>query len=711
MKIRTALSTVDAKSIIPGLRDSRLSFEGKPKMKRTIACFLACWCAMASLTRADEGMWLFNALPKKQLAEKHKFQVTDEWSKHLMLSSVRFNSGGSASFISSTGLVLTNHHVASDTLYKLSTPERNINSDGYYAKDLSQELRAPDLELNQLVSIEDVTEKVNAAVKPGLSATDASKARQAAMAEIEQQSKEKTGLRSDVITLYGGGRYHLYRYKQYTDVRLVWAPEAATAFFGGDADNFEYPRYCLDVTIFRVYENDKPAKIDNFLAVNAAGAQDGDLVFVSGNPGRTRRIYTADALAYQRDHRMPATLNLLRRKENLLQQYALGGAEHARRAQDDLFGIQNSRKAYTGMLAGLQDPSFIQSKRQADAKLQASAAAAKIPGLAEAWHTIADVQQKRLQAKGKEGSLRTRLYGIAESLVLMSIEDKKDSKDRLREFRDSNRGSFEQELFSPAPIYDDLERVQLADELARFAEERGGEDPVVLKMLAGKGPRERATELISGTKLMEVDVRKDLAKGGASAIAASKDPLIQLALSLEPEYRRVRLQNEELDEIERQAYAKITEAKFAAEGESAYPDATFSLRLAFGVVKGYDEDGEKIPAQTTMGGSFDHEAAHGTKDPWLLPKSWKAAESKMAGKTPFNFVCTADIIGGNSGSPVVDRDGKMVGIIFDGNIQSLTADFYHTEVQGRAVAVHIAGVLEALRSIYEASTLASEIGH
>lgn len=671
---------------------------------------VGCCASAASSARADEGMWLFNALPKKQLSERHRFNATDEWSKHLMLSSVRFNSGGSASFISSTGLVLTNHHVASDTLYKLSTKERNINSDGYYAADQTQELKAPDLELNQLVSIEDVTEQVNAAVKPNMSPADASKARQATMSEIEQQAKEKTGLRCDVVTLYGGGRYHLYRYKVYTDVRLVWAPEAGSAFFGGDADNFEYPRYCLDVTIFRVYENDKPAKIDNFLAVNPGGAQADDLVFVSGNPGRTRRIYTADALAYQRDHRMPASLNLLRRKENLLQQYALGGPEFARRAQDDLFGIQNSRKAYTGMLAGLQDPTFIQSKRAADTKLASSPAAAKIDGLAEAYHTIADVQRKRLELKGKDGTLRSRLYGIAESLVLMATEDKKESKDRLREFRTTNRASFEQQLYSPAPIYEDLERVMLGDELARFAEDRGGEDELVLKMLAGKSPRDRAAEIIAGTKLIDVESRKDVAKAGAEAIAASKDPLIQLAKTLEPEYRRLRAKTEELDEIERQAYAKITEAKFAAEGESAYPDATFTLRLAFGLVKGYEEDGEKIPAQTTMGGAFDHEAAHNSEDGWVLPKSWKDAKGRLAAQTPFNFVCTADIIGGNSGSPVVDRDGKMVGIIFDGNIQSLTADFYHSEVQGRAVAVHIAGVLEALRSIYQADKLASEIG-
>ena len=654
---------------------------------------------------ADEGMWLFNALPQEQLKEKHSFEATDAWTEHLRLSSVRFNSGGSASFISSNGLVLTNHHVASETLYKLSTESRNIASEGYYASNLADELKAPDLELNQLVSIEDVTDRVNAAVTSSMNAAAASKARQAAMAEIEQSSKEATGLRSDVVTLYGGGRYHLYRYKQYTDVRLVWAPEAQTAFFGGDADNFEYPRYCLDVTIFRVYENDKPANIEHFLEVNPSGAANGDLVFVSGNPGRTQRILTADALEYQRDERMPRVLNLLRRKEILLQQYALGGPEQARRGQDELFGIQNSRKAYTGMLAGLQNPNFISQKRSAEKALQSAA------GGAEAWSTIAEVQQARIALQNRTGSLRSQIYSIAEDIVLLVSEDQRPSSERLREFRDSNRGSLEQALFSPAPLYDDLERVELADELSRMMETRGGSDPLVAEVLAGQGPRERAAELISGTQLFDVEARKALVAAGPEGVAKSQDPLIQLARILEQEYRELRAIQEELDERERQAYAKITEAKFAAEGESVYPDATFTLRLAYGVVKGYSEDGKAIPSNTTMGGAFDHAIAHGSQGDWALPDSWIASQSKINASTPFNFVCTADIIGGNSGSPVVDRQGRMVGIIFDGNIQSLTADFYHSEEQGRAVAVHIAAVLEALEKIYSAEALKLQIGH
>ena len=667
--------------------------------------------AFAATCTADEGMWLFNQLPTKQLSEKHGFTATPAWTEHLMLSSVRFNSGGSASFVSSNGLVLTNHHVASDTLYKLSTAEHNYNEDGFLAKTIGDEIPAPDLELNQLVSIEDVTQTVNSAVTKDMHASQAAKARQAKMSEIEKASLDKTGLRSDIVALFGGGRYHLYRYKKYTDVRLVWAPEAGAAFFGGDADNFEYPRYCLDVTLFRVYENGKPAKITHHLRTEPQGATDGDLIFVSGNPGRTRRIYTTAALAYQRDIAMPRMLSLLRRKENLLQQYGLAGPEALRRSRDDLFGVQNSRKAYSGMLQGLQDPGFIASKRIAEAELikQLKANPAH-SAMTEAWPAIEDVVSRRKALVGKSGSLKTRLYGIAETLVLMAPEDRLPSSERLRDFRDSNRESLEQELYSPAPIYDDLERIQLADELARFMEDRGGDDPLVLALLNGKSPRERAAEAIRGTKLIDVNARKELAAGGMDAIANSTDPMILMAKALEVEYRRLDEINNETEELERQAYGKISQAQFIVQGDSVYPDATFTLRLAYGTVAGYELDGQKVAHQTTLGGAFEHAQSHSNKEPWILPQSWQDAKDKLSRDTPFNFVCTADIIGGNSGSPIVNRAGALVGIIFDGNIQSLTADFYYTDRVSRAVAVHIAGVLEALRKVYNAPELADQLG-
>lgn len=678
-------------------------------MRRT---FIAISISLASFftVSADEGMWLFNDLPVEHLKQKYGFEPTQEWADHVRLSSVRFNVGGSGSFVSSTGLVLTNHHVASDTLHKLSTSDRNVAEDGYLAKSSAEELKAPDLELNVLVSIEDVTERVMDAVK-GKSAEEAAASRRAVMAEIEKVSLDKTGLRSDVVTLFGGAKFHLYRYKKYTDVRLVWAPEADIAFFGGDADNFEYPRYCLDVTLFRVYEDGKPAKIDHFLKWADRPLHENELVFVSGNPGRTQRLYTVDALKYLRDVRDPSVLNFIRRKEVLMQQFGLGGEEQKRRAQDDLFGIQNSRKAYIGMLGGLQNPAVIAKKqRSEDQILAAVKASAKLSDHARAWDEIRTVLKEKTAMQGTVSSFRSRLYDIAETLVLLAAEDQKPSAERLREFRDSARESLEQDLFSTAPIYTDLEQVKLADEIARLVEKRGGDDKLVAELLDGKGPSARAAELISGTKLADPEARRALAKAGADAITNSDDPLIKFAKLMEPELRAYRRQTEELSERERQAYAKISEATVSAQGTGTYPDATFTLRLAFGPVRGYEENGKQVPAWTTMGGAFDHEANHGAKGDWKLPESWKRARGKFDASKSFNFVCTADIIGGNSGSPVINRKGEFVGIIFDGNIQSLTSNFLYTDDVARATSVSGAAIRESMRAIYGATKYADELG-
>jgi hypothetical protein len=683
------------------------------KSRRPVLLLIVLSALLAAVpATADEGLWLFNDLPKQYLKKRYGFEPTTKWAEHLMKSSVRFNVGGSASFVSSTGLVLTNHHVGSDTLQKISTPEHNYYRDGFLARSQADEIKAPDLELNQLVSIADVTAKVNAAVTPDMSAEKANAARRAVMAQLEKESLEATGLRSDVVTLYGGGRYHLYRYKKYTDVRLVWAPEKDIAFFGGDPDNFEYPRYDLDVCLFRVYENDKPLKVEHFLKWSEAGAGDGDLVFVSGNPGRTSRIFTVAALKHLRDVRVPFALDYLRRKEVLLQQYGNEGPEQERQANEELFSIQNSRKAYMGMLAGLQSPGFIAQKAAEEKALRAKAQSdPKLREHASAWDQIAAAQETRASLQRLRLMFGTRLLGIAQTLVQMAAEDGKPSAERLREYRDSNRASLEQELFSSAPIYKELEQHELADDLSLLAERRGGDDPLVRQVLAGKSPQDRATELVQGTRLADVAVRRELAKGGEQAIENSDDPMIRLARTLDPETRRIRKINEEqIEEVERQAYAKIAEVIFATKGTGTYPDATFTLRLSFGVVKGYEENGRQVPPWTTLGGAFQHEKAHGAKEPWKLPKSWHEHKDQLDLDTPFNFVCTADIIGGNSGSPVVNRAGEFVGIIFDGNIQSLTADYFHSEVQGRAVSVHSSAIREAMRKIYGAEKLAAELG-
>ena len=675
--------------------------------------FLIAAASSTMQSSADEGMWLFNDLPIKHLQEKHGFTPTAEWSEHVMKSCVRFNVGGSASFISSNGLVLTNHHVGSDTLFKLSNEENDYYNDGFLAKSFEQELKAPDLELNQLLNIKDVTKEVNSAVGEGLSAADAAKARRAAIANIEKTASDESGLRSNVVTLYGGGRYHLYQYKKYTDVRLVWSPEANAAFFGGDADNFEYPRYCLDACIFRVYENDKPAKIEHYLKWSENGPAENELVFVAGNPGRTSRIFTVAALKHQRDVRLPYVLDFIRRREVLLQQFALQGKEAARRAHDGLFSFQNARKARMGMLQGLQDPAIMEAKEKAEAKLLKTISNdPKLSKYAGAWDQIAEVQQRRAQRLGKGVNLNEQLFNIAQQLVQMAEEDKKPSAERLPAYRDSNRASLEQQLFSTAPVYKDLEQAIMADVIARMVEMRGGDDELCIKILAGKSPIDRAEELINGTKLDDPEFRKLLAGGGATAIEESNDPLIQLAQLVDPEVRAEQLVTDELAEIERQAYAQIAEAKFATEGTSTYPDATFSLRLAFGPVIGYTEKGKQIPAMTDIEGAFQHEAAHKGQEYFQLPESWHQAkqEEKINPKTPHNFVCTADIIGGNSGSPVINKNMELVGLIFDGNIQSLTADYLYSDRQGRAVSVHSNVIREAIRYVYDAEGLADQLG-
>jgi Peptidase S46 len=675
---------------------------------------------------ADEGMWLFNAPPLKQLKEKYQFEPTPQWLEHLQKASVRFNSGGSGSFVSANGLVMTNHHVGADTLHKISDPQHNYLKDGFYAKNLADEIKSTDLELNVLISIEDVTARVNGAVKSGMTGEQASGARNAAIAAIEKESREKTGLRSDVVTLYQGGAYHLYRYKRYDDVRLAFAPEQQIAFFGGDPDNFEYPRYDLDICIFRVYENGKPAKIDHFLKWNSQGPRDGELIFVSGSPGKTDRSLALDELADMRDRLLPYLLGMFNRREVLELAYSGRSIENARKARDDLFGNQNNRKRYNGYLAGLLDPQIWsalvareQKLRDAigrDPELRSALGAydrirnaqAEIAKIAPLYNYL-ETERPRTTTYRPPRALVGNLFKYARMLVRAVNERAKPNSERSPEFRDSARDSLELELFSTEPIYDDYEIVRLTDSLTDFATRFGPDDPMVKKVLAGKSPHERAVELVTGTKLKDVAVRKDLYKKDAAALQAAHDPMIDLARLIDSPARDARKSYDAQEEIKKQAYAEIAKARFAIEGTSTYPDATFTLRLSYGTVRGYEHDGKPIPAFTDFAGLYQRAAEHDYRPPFDLPKRWLDRKANLNLSTHFNFVSDADIIGGNSGSPVVNKANEFVGIIFDGNVQSLVLDCTYTDTQARAISVDSAAIIEALRKVYDAGDLADEL--
>ncbi len=669
--------------------------------------------------RTDEGMWLLNDPPRELLKTRHGFDLSDAWLERAMKAAVRFNSGGSGGFVSPDGLIVTNHHIGAESLQKLSPPNKDYYRDGYYARTPADELRCPDLELNVLQEIIDVTARVQGGVGADLAPAQAAAARRKIMADIEKESLDKTGLRSDVVTLYNGGLYHLYRYKKYTDVRLVMAPEHAIAFFGGDTDNFEYPRFNLDICFFRAYENGRPAKVIHYHRWSEKGPAEGDLVFVIGNPGTTNRLETYDKLVHRRDHSHPYTLARLRTLEAALLQFREQGPDYAKMAANDLHRVANARKAFAGQYQGLLDPALLARKKSAEAELLATAGPSVQPSTSAAAKRGVNrisVAQMQLQAFEREWALIERgdafyseLFAIARHLIRLQEELAKPSAERLREYRDSNLESLRFQLFSPAPIYAPLERAKLATSLSFLAEQLGGAHPLTQLALAGKPPSVRANELVAGCKLFDAAERKHLAADPKS-LAASGDAMLNLANAIDAEARKLRKRYEsEIEEIERQGYSAIANLRFEAFGRSVAPDATFTLRLAFGIARGYEVDGAALPVNTTFGGAFDRAKLQGHREPFELPARWQDGQAKLDMTTPFNFVSTADTIGGNSGSPVVNRAGELVGINFDRNRHGLVRNFVYTDHQARHIAVHSRAVIEALRKLYDCEPLLTEL--
>jgi hypothetical protein len=659
-------------------------------------------------------MWLPDALPVERIEREFNFKVTPVWADHLRLASVHI--GASGAFVSSNGLVLTNHHVAVGGLQNISRPGSDYVTHGFLAKSQADEMRLPGMELSVLVSIEDVTGQVNAAVDPSLPPDQAVKARHAIFATLEAASLKETGLHSSVVTLFGGARYDLYRYKRYSDIRVVFAPEVAIAFFGGDPDNFEYPRYDLDITLLRAYENGKPAHVEQYLKISPKGVADGDLVFVSGHPGRTDRLLPVSALRSLRDLGLPLRLEILQELERTVMDYAQRGAEEHRQAQEEIFGIQNGLKAMRPRLAALQGD-LINRKQQEETALRLQLRAkTDLKQFDSAWDRAAQVESRRaellLPHTFLEGgqAFATVLFSYARELVRLAAEDQKPDEKRLPEYTQARRESLDHRLFADDPVYADLEIAKLTESLELFRKKLGGDSPMVQMVLAGMEPAARARDLIQRTKLADASERRRIREGGSAAIASSTDPMIELARLIDADSRKIRLSYEsKVDEPMTQALTQINQARFALLGSSTYPDATGTLRLAYGVVKGYEQDGQSIAPWTTLAGAFAREKEHGATSPFLLPDSWHRAQDRMDLQTPLDFVCTADITGGNSGSPVVNRNGELVGVIFDSNRQGVANSFAYTDVQARAVCVDSRAIIEALKHIYGAEELLKEL--
>lgn len=666
------------------------------------------------VAHADEGMWIFGNPPLKQLKEQYNFEPTKEWLEHVRLSAVRFNNG-SGSFVSPNGLVMTNHHIARSSLAKLSTSERNLLKTGFYAATPGEELKCPDLELNVLVSLENVTERIQAAGHTAANEQQADSQRKAEIGKIEQESTEQTKLKSNVINFYEGGEYWLYRYKKYTDVRMVFAPEAQAAEFGGDYDNFTFPRYALDFAFLRVYENNQPAKTEHYYRWSAHGAADNELIFVIGNPGSTDRLRPIAQIQYQRDVENPILLKSLIRQRDLLVKYSTQGVEQERRASDTISGLNNTLKRLSGQQDGLLNPKLMQQKLNEERLLRQQVAAN--PDLqqryGDSWDQMAQAYD-RLKPIARQlffsNLSNSRLASMALRITQYVTEVPKPSSQRLPGYQDSNLESLKYQLLSPAPIYLDMEELLLADRLQEILDELGPNDAFVQAMLSGRTPAQVAKEAVNTTKLTDVAARKALLEGNVTALEQSTDPLILLARKIDPIVRELeKNRRENIDGARNAAGEKIAKARFAVYGRNIAPDANFTLRFSYGLVKGYELNTTLVPYKTTYAGLFDRAASFDNKEPFNIAPQITAHKGNIDLTVPMDFVYTADTIGGNSGSPVINRKGEIVGVNFDSNAHRFVSRYIYTEETGRAMAVHSAGIIESLRKIYNANALANEI--
>ncbi len=680
----------------------------------TLAAGVLLVCGLfARSAQADEGMWTFDNFPSKTVATKYGFTPSEAWLDHVRLSSLRIAGGCSASFISPEGLVMTNHHCVVECVEQLSTAQQNLEENGYSAKTPADEKKCPDFELDQLVEIRDATKDVLQALA-GKTGDAANKALNAKRAELEQSCGSDASVRCDLVSLYHGGIYDLYRYKRYNDVRLVFAPEFSVAQFGGDPDNFNFPRFDFDIGLLRAYEGDKPVASHDYLRWSANGTKDGDLVFVSGNPGGTFRELTNTQLAFERDVLYPNRNPEIAERRGQLEVFVARGPEQAREANDDLFFLENGYKVYFGRQMALLDPQFFETKVQEEKRLRAATAAnPKLATDVSAWDDIAKIQLVRSQLFVRYATLggrsfRTGLVGDAITLVRAAAERTKPNGERLPEYTDKALVNVQQQLTAAVPVYKDLEELNLAFVFTVIRRDLGADDPFVRRMLGKESPEQLAHRLVTGTHLEDPKVREELYKGGQSAVQASTDPMIRFAASINDDLLAVRKDYEaRVDAPTRAAAEKIAKARFAVYGTSVDPDATFTLRLTYGTVKGFENaEGKFIPPYTSIGGLF--ERATGAP-PYNLPETWLNAKPSLNLSTPMNLSTTNDTTGGNSGSPMIDKDANIVGLLFDGNIFSLGGDYGHDPVKNRSIAVDSRALLEGMRKVYHIDRIVDEI--
>jgi hypothetical protein len=661
---------------------------------------------------ADEGMWPLNRFPVARLQQQYGFTPSPDWLERVRLASVRLGGGCSASFVSETGLVMTNYHCVVPCVEALTTKARNLMEVGFNAANASDERQCPGMDVSQLAGITDVTARVTKATA-GTEGEAFRKARDGAFAAIEGECATSDEVRCDVVTLYRGGRYDLYRYRRYSDVRLVFVPEFDTGFFGGDPDNFMFPRYNLDLAFLRVYERGTPLEPSHWFRWSPGGASAGDLVFVTGHPGSTSRLYTTAQLEFERDLRLPAHLMYLSEMRGLITEFGRRGSEQAQAANAQLVFVENSLKVYRGQFESLTNRSLLERKRMDESALrQAVASRPELESrFSGAWDAIAGAADRRRELWPRVAAFSrltgSDLYAFAQTLVRLADEQTKPDEQRLPEFRNAALPGVRQRLAAPRPHRKDLETVVFSQILTHVRERIGLDDPATKALLGRRAPHEVAAAAIAGTRLHDASTRVSLMKAGREGLDASTDPLIALARAVDPYVREARLRLEnQVDAVIDRNTELVAQALFATRGESVYPDATSTLRITYGTVKGWTEGAREVMPFTTLGGLFDR---HTGSPPFALPGRWLERRSSVKTDTPFNLVADTDIIGGNSGSPLLDREGRIVGLVFDGNIHSIGGEYWFDAARNRTVAVDSRGIREALRSVYRADRVLLEI--